>query len=77
MHSPSSDAQPRQEGAQRRTRREVDGMAQAVYGQRKYRQGEVLCKKGETANEMFLTVSGNFLVTEFGIELPPEVLSEN
>jgi hypothetical protein len=39
--------------------------------QRKYRQGEVLCKKGDTANEMFLTVSGNFLVTEFGIELPP------
>jgi len=39
--------------------------------QRKYRQGEVLCKKGDTANEMFLTVSGKFLVTEFGIELPP------
>src|SRR6516164_6786085 len=31
--------------------------------QHKYRQGEVLCKKGDTANEMFLTVSGNFLVT--------------
>ena len=39
--------------------------------QRKYRQGDVLCKKGEAANEMFLTVSGKFLVTEFGIELPP------
>jgi CRP-like cAMP-binding protein len=39
--------------------------------QRKYRQGEVLCKKGDAANEMFLTVSGKFLVTEFGIELPP------
>jgi hypothetical protein len=30
-----------------------------------------LCKKGDVANEMFLTVSGKFLVTEFGIELPP------
>jgi len=39
--------------------------------QRKYHQGEVLCKKGDAANEMFLTVSGKFLVTEFGIELPP------
>jgi Cyclic nucleotide-binding domain len=39
--------------------------------QRKYRQGEVLCKKGDLADEMFLTVSGKFLVTEFGIELPP------
>jgi CRP-like cAMP-binding protein len=38
--------------------------------QRKYREGEVLCKKGDVANEMFLTVSGKFLVTEFGIELP-------
>jgi hypothetical protein len=25
--------------------------------QRKYRQGEILCKKGDVANEMFLTVS--------------------
>lgn len=39
--------------------------------QRKYRQGDVLCKKGEAANEMFLTVSGKFLVTEIGVELPP------
>jgi hypothetical protein len=39
--------------------------------QRKYRQGDVLCKKGDAANEMFLTVSGRLLVTEFGIELPP------
>jgi Cyclic nucleotide-binding domain len=39
--------------------------------QRKYRQGDVLCKKGDAANEMFLTVSGKLLVTEFGIELPP------
>ena len=30
--------------------------------QRKYRQGEILCKKGDVANEMFLTVSGKLLV---------------
>ncbi len=39
--------------------------------QRKYRQGDVLCKKGDAANEMFLTVSGKFLVSEIGVELPP------
>src|ERR1700680_4819855 len=39
--------------------------------QRKYRQGDVLFKKGDAANEMFLTVSGKFLVTEIGVELPP------
>jgi hypothetical protein len=39
--------------------------------QRKYRQGDVLFKKADAANEMFLTVSGKFLVTEIGVELPP------
>ena len=39
--------------------------------QRKYRQGDVLFRKGDAANEMFLTVTGKFLVTEIGIELPP------
>jgi uncharacterized protein (DUF697 family)/CRP-like cAMP-binding protein len=39
--------------------------------QRKYRQGDVLFKKGDAANEMFLTVTGKFLVTEIGVELPP------
>jgi hypothetical protein len=39
--------------------------------QRKYRQGDVLCKKGDAANEMFLTVTGKFLVVEIGVELPP------
>jgi CRP-like cAMP-binding protein len=39
--------------------------------QRKYRQGDVLCRKGDAANEMFLTVNGKFLVAEFGIDLPP------
>ena len=38
---------------------------------RKYRKGEVLFRKGDTAKEMFLTVTGKFLVTEIGVELPP------
>lgn len=38
---------------------------------RRYRKGEVLFRKGDVANEMFLTVTGKFLVTEIGIELPP------
>ena len=28
-------------------------------------------KKGDPATEMFLTVTGKFLVTEIGVELPP------
>ena len=28
-------------------------------------------KKGDRANEMLLTVTGKFLVTEIGVELPP------
>lgn len=32
--------------------------------------GDLLFRKGETANEMFFTVSGKFLVKEIGIELP-------
>src|ERR1700736_1356430 len=39
--------------------------------ERKYRKGDILVKKGDAANEMFLTVTGNFLVTEIGAELPP------
>jgi len=38
---------------------------------RKYNQGDVLFRKGDRANEMFFTVTGKFLVTELGIELPP------
>jgi Cyclic nucleotide-binding domain len=38
---------------------------------RKYRKGEVLFHKGDVAKEMFLTVTGKFLVTEIGVELPP------
>jgi hypothetical protein len=38
---------------------------------RNYRKGDVLFKKGQVANEMFLTVTGKFLVKEIGVELPP------
>ena len=38
--------------------------------QRRYKAGEVLFRKGDTAKEMFYTVSGKFLVAEIGIELP-------
>jgi hypothetical protein len=38
---------------------------------RKYRKGEVLFRKGDIAKEMFLTVTGKFLVTEIGVVLPP------
>jgi len=38
---------------------------------RKYRKGDVLFHKGDPAKEMFLTVTGKFLVTEIGVELPP------
>jgi hypothetical protein len=39
--------------------------------ERKYRKGDVLMKKGDAADEMLLTVTGKFLVTEIGVELPP------
>jgi CRP-like cAMP-binding protein len=39
--------------------------------ERKYRKGDILMKKGDTANEMLMTVTGKFLVKEFNIELPP------
>ena len=38
---------------------------------RKYKKGEVMFRKGDVAKEMFLTVTGRFLVKEIGIELPP------
>ena len=38
---------------------------------RKYKQGDELFHKGDVAKEMFLTVTGRFLVKEIGIELPP------
>jgi Cyclic nucleotide-binding domain len=39
--------------------------------ERKYRRGDRLFKKDDAAAEMFLTVTGKFLVTELSIELPP------
>jgi CRP-like cAMP-binding protein len=39
--------------------------------QRKYRTGQTLFRKGDAANEMFLTVTGHFKVTEFNVDLPP------
>ena len=38
---------------------------------RNYRKGDVVFRKGDPANELFITVTGRFLVTEIGIELPP------
>jgi Cyclic nucleotide-binding domain len=38
---------------------------------RKYKKNDTLFRKGDLAKEMFLTVSGKFLVVEIGIELPP------
>src|SRR6266699_2612619 len=39
--------------------------------ERRYRQGDILFKKGDAATEMFLTVTGKFLVMEISVELPP------
>jgi len=39
--------------------------------QRRYKKGDVLFRKGDTANEMFLTTTGRYLVKEIGVELPP------
>jgi Cyclic nucleotide-binding domain len=41
---------------------------------RKYRKGNVLFRKGEAANEMFIAVTGNFRVPELGKELLPGTL---
>ena len=38
---------------------------------RNYKKGDLLFRKGDVANEMYLTVSGKFLVNEIGVELPP------
>src|SRR5580698_5405043 len=39
--------------------------------QRKFRKGNILMKKGDPADEMFLTVTGMFRVAEFDVPLPP------
>jgi CRP-like cAMP-binding protein len=38
---------------------------------RKFKKGDVMFRKGDVAKEMFLTVSGRFLIREIKIELPP------
>jgi Cyclic nucleotide-binding domain len=38
---------------------------------RSYKKGDVLFRKDDAANEMYLTISGKFLVKEIGVELPP------
>ncbi len=38
---------------------------------RNYKNGDLLFSKDDVADEMYLTVSGKFLVKEIGIELPP------
>src|ERR1700688_4891509 len=37
---------------------------------RNYQKGDVLFHKGDAGTEMFLTVTGKFLVTEIGVEIP-------
>ncbi|GLR88893.1 Crp/Fnr family transcriptional regulator [Bradyrhizobium iriomotense] len=39
--------------------------------ERRYRHGDRLFRKGDPATEMFLTVTGKFLVKETGVEFPP------
>jgi CRP-like cAMP-binding protein len=39
--------------------------------ERRYRRSDTLFKKGDAATEMFLTVTGRFLVKEINVELPP------
>jgi CRP-like cAMP-binding protein len=39
--------------------------------ERRYRKGDILFKKDDAANEMLLTVTGQFLVTEIGVAIPP------
>jgi CRP-like cAMP-binding protein len=39
--------------------------------ERKYRKGDIVFKKDAVATEMSLTVTGEFLVTEIGVKLPP------
>jgi uncharacterized membrane protein len=39
--------------------------------ERKYRKGDILFKKGDAAHEMLLTMTGKFLVTEIGVQVPP------
>jgi hypothetical protein len=45
--------------------------------ERKYRKGDNLMKKGDVADEMLMTVTGKFLIKEFGLEvLPGRIMGE-
>jgi hypothetical protein len=46
-------------------------MAQTVHDRAQISQGRCLFRKGDKADEMLLTVTGKFLVTEIGVEVPP------
>ena len=39
--------------------------------ERRYRRGDKLFRRNDAASEMFLTVTGTFLVKEIGVEIPP------
>src|SRR6478672_4368424 len=39
--------------------------------ERRYRRGDKLFRKNDAASEMFVTVTGTFLVKEIGVEIPP------
>ena len=38
---------------------------------RKFKNGDVLCRKGDEAHEMYLVVTGKFLISEIGVQLLP------
>jgi CRP-like cAMP-binding protein len=40
---------------------------------KRYRRGEVLCRKGDLAKEMYFVVTGKFMITELGIEITPGI----
>ena len=46
-------------------------MAQTFHDRAQISPGDKLFKKDDAASEMFLTVTGKFLVREIGVELPP------
>ena len=45
--------------------------------QRKFKKGDIVCRKGDEATEMYLIVTGRFLVTEINVEnLPGKLMGE-
>jgi CRP-like cAMP-binding protein len=38
---------------------------------RKFKKGDMLCRKGDEAHEMYLVVTGKFLITEISVQLLP------